>query len=299
MTPFFSVVMPTFNRRELLKRSIGSVVKQNFNYWELIVVDDGSTDDTSSLLNDYSSKDQRIKYYNRPSNRKKGASTCRNIGVELSKGQFVAFLDSDDEWFENKLENDYEIIQSKVDIMSVYSDCIINDGKKEYRAPSRHLNKGESYVDLLFSGENLNATPTYVIRKNVLEEMQFDENLDIHEDRDLFIRIGNKYGWTHISQPNTLIHWEGSRNSLKGFASMISYYQKYSPAVSNSNYLANYLRWAWVCAARFNPSYKGYFYGELKRIYPRIDLKYKVFVLFPEFLFWGWKVLRKLRTLVH
>ena len=83
MKPFFSIVIPTFNRYEELKRSIGSVLAQSFENWELLVIDDGSVDDTPVLMEAYCSSDPRIFYYQRPKDRIKGATCCKNIGVEM------------------------------------------------------------------------------------------------------------------------------------------------------------------------------------------------------------------------
>lgn len=298
MNPFFSIVIPTFNRYEELKRSIGSVIAQSFVDWELIVVDDGSEDETETLLNQYAKKDPRIRYFYRKTERLKGVSTCRNIGIEKAKGEYVAYLDSDDEWLENKLKNDYAIIQTNVETVALYSDCIINTGKRQYRAPSRHIKIGESYEDLIFSGENFNATSSYVIKRAVLTSYKFDENLTRHEDADLFIRIGNSIGWTHLNQsPHVVMNWHDVSDRFTGFESIVIFYKRYKDKSSNANHLARYLRWAWVCAARFDPSYKNFFRGELKKIYKKVDLKYQTFILLPEFLFFGWKVVRKLRAL--
>lgn len=297
--PFFSIVIPTFNRENELRTSIASVLNQNFKNWELLIIDDGSTDETEDLIDAYKVQNSRIYYFKRPDSRQKGPGACRNIGIEQATGEYVAFLDSDDEWSENKLESDYAVIQAGIEVRAIYSDCFINDGNKQYRAPSRHIMKGESYEDLIFSGENFSATSSYVIKLEVLSLLKFDENLRRHEDIDLFIRIGNLYGWTHNDMSNTVMNWNNVSDRFSAFESIVVFYQRYKGKSYNANNLARYLRWAWVCAARFEPSYKNLIHEELKKIYKGVDLKYQIFILFPEFLFLGWKFLRKIKSWVN
>src|SRR5690606_5297620 len=124
--PLVSVVIPTFNRALLLKRCISSVIDQTYQNWELIVVDDGSTDGTSDLLEMYISSDKRVKYFKRPNNRKKGANSCRNIGIKKSNGQYIAFLDSDDEWRDRRLEYAIKFINQS-HASAIFSGAVIRD----------------------------------------------------------------------------------------------------------------------------------------------------------------------------
>jgi len=105
MPPFFSVIIPTYNRREFLKKAVDSVLSQTFKNFELIIVDDGSTDDTQSLLDWY--QESRIKYIYQKNH---GVAHARNRGLEKTRGEWVAFLDSDDWWLPRKLERADEYI---------------------------------------------------------------------------------------------------------------------------------------------------------------------------------------------
>ncbi|RED48363.1 glycosyltransferase family 2 protein [Seonamhaeicola aphaedonensis] len=99
-----SIIIPTYNRAKLLGATIESVINQTYTNWECIVVDDGSTDDTEKLVKSYSLNDSRIKYFLRPKSYPKGASSCRNYGYKMSKGQYINWLDSDDLIHEDKLK---------------------------------------------------------------------------------------------------------------------------------------------------------------------------------------------------
>tara|TARA_R100000935_G_C2840849_1_gene170868 strand:- start:1268 stop:2212 length:945 start_codon:yes stop_codon:yes gene_type:complete len=110
--PTISVIIPTFNRYSLLGETLDSIIAQTFKNWECIVVDDGSLDYTSELLDCYVTNDPRIKYFTRPKNRKKGANTCRNFGFEISKGDYINWFDDDDIMHPEKLELQYEHLKN-------------------------------------------------------------------------------------------------------------------------------------------------------------------------------------------
>ena len=96
--PLVSVILPTYNRARLVSRSINSVLKQTYNNFELIIIDDGSTDNTKQIINSFN--DNRIVYLKH--NHNKHASAARNTGIAKSKGELIAFLDDDDQWLPKK-----------------------------------------------------------------------------------------------------------------------------------------------------------------------------------------------------
>lgn len=97
--PLVSIIIPTYNRAHIIGETLDSIIVQTYTNWECLVVDDGSTDNTYQVVKKYEKKDDRLKLYSRPSNKKKGANTCRNYGFELSKGEFVNWFDDDDIMF--------------------------------------------------------------------------------------------------------------------------------------------------------------------------------------------------------
>ena len=103
--PLVSIIIPAFNRAQLIGATLDSVLAQTYTNWECIVVDDGSLDYTTKVLDAYIKSDSRIQCFNRPSDSIKGAPTCRNIGIEKSKGEYLIFLDSDDFLLPHCLEN--------------------------------------------------------------------------------------------------------------------------------------------------------------------------------------------------
>jgi glycosyltransferase involved in cell wall biosynthesis len=292
--PFFSIIIPTYNREKELIRSITSVQHQTFPDWELIVIDDGSIDGTKDLISNLQSKDQRIRYFERPTTSAKGASTCRNIGIKQAHGILVAFLDSDDEWLGSKLESDLNYFNENSNTTAAYSGSLLDNGKNRTKMSSRHLHEGESYEDLVFSGDNFAQTSTMVVRRLVLESIEFDQKTFPHDDIDFFIKVGNAFGWDAMNHCLSILHWP-SKKTITGFSSMIVFFERYKSKACDPNNLARYLTWCWVSAARFSKEYKSYYARELWQLFRRVRLKYKVFILLREPLFFLWKTQRWIR----
>jgi glycosyltransferase involved in cell wall biosynthesis len=180
--PFFSIILPTFNRAENIDIAVQSVVKQSFTDWELIIVDDGSTDDTKERISKYTD-DKRVKYFHQY-NRER--SNARNSGIRHSEGKYICFIDSDDEFLENHLSVFYNNIErDKTGLW--FTKTYIRD------------NKGEPLIKIVPPIKSMNIfafimhytfTPINVcMDKAVLEKVNFDEKLSFGEDLDLWLRI--------------------------------------------------------------------------------------------------------------
>ena len=145
-----SIIMPVFNEENHLSSSISSVLSQTYTNWELLVIDDSSTDRSSQIIADYCSRDARIRLFS--TNKPSGSPTLpRNIGLEHSKGRFIAFLDSDDQWMPTKLETQTALFQGHPDALIVFSNYRMMDEQgRLYEHPVvapqitdyRHLLKG-------------------------------------------------------------------------------------------------------------------------------------------------------------
>jgi glycosyltransferase involved in cell wall biosynthesis len=143
--PKISVIVPTYNRSELLPRAINSILNQTFKDFELIIVDDGSTDNTKKIIEKYSENDSRIKYIYQENSG--GPPRPKNTGIKIAKGNYIAFLDSDDEWLPSKLEEQIKkYIENDKNHNIGLVGCgaiIINKAtkEKEYFTPPRFLLK--------------------------------------------------------------------------------------------------------------------------------------------------------------
>ena len=182
-----SVVIPCFNRKKTLSRSIDSVVNQTYKPSEIIIVDDGSTDGTRDfILNSY----PNIKYFFQP---KKGVSSARNKGIRESSFDWVAFLDSDDEWLPQKLEK-------QINQLGKYSEIFISHTNEIWIRNGVRVNqmkKHQKYGGYIFDKclDICRISPSSVlIHKRVLKDVGvFDEALQVCEDYDLWLRITSKY----------------------------------------------------------------------------------------------------------
>ena len=184
-----SVIIPTYNRKKYIKRAIDSVIRQSYKPFEIIVIDDGSTDGTYELIKkSYSSSQISIeKQINN------GVSSARNKGVKLANGDWIAFLDSDDEWFENKLELQVrEIKKSKTFMICHTNEIWIRNGIRV-----NQMKKHQKYGGFIFEKclDMCRISPSSVmIRRCIFDEIGlFDEDLIICEDYDLWLRISSKY----------------------------------------------------------------------------------------------------------
>jgi len=108
--PIISIIIPVFNRENFIQETLDSILKQEFEAWECIIVDDGSTDSSWKIISDYATKDDRFSTYKRPENIVKGANSCRNYGFDKATGEFIQWFDSDDVMLPKKLKMEYEAI---------------------------------------------------------------------------------------------------------------------------------------------------------------------------------------------
>lgn len=189
--PLVSVVIPTYGRSNLLNRAIDSVLDQTYNNIEIIVVDDNNPDSkhreyTENLLQKYI-ENHEILYIKHQKN--SGGSAARNTGIKLSKGEYIALLDDDDEWFSHKLEQQISYFESlNTNVGVIYCSYILQeyDGSKEYI----RTEKGDLTKDLLMLQFDPGASSTLVFRKNILEKIgYFDESFERHQDLEILIRL--------------------------------------------------------------------------------------------------------------
>ncbi|MDD5638815.1 MAG: glycosyltransferase [Candidatus Pacebacteria bacterium] len=189
-----SVIIPTYNRAHLLSRAIDSVLSQTFQDFELIIVDDGSTDNTKEIVEEYQKKDERIKYLWEENSG--GPAKPKNTGIKNSQGEFIAFLDSDDEWLPEKLEKQLKLFENSNNLGFVSCNALIidenNNIKGEYQSP-----RNKSFINLLDGNKISNCG--VIVKKNIFEELGiFDENLKFGEDWEMWLRIAKKYNFDSV-----------------------------------------------------------------------------------------------------
>ena len=190
-----SVIIPTYNRANVVQKAVDSVLDQTYKNTEIIIVDDGSTDNTKQALLPYGS---RIKYLNK----KQGVSSARNLGIKKAAGEYMAFLDSDDEWYPEKLEKQLKYFEKNPNHGMVYTsyEQISNDVRQLCYSSAQSV-EGNLFNEILRSfGINLFiATPSIMIRKEVFFDIgYYNENLITGEDIELYLRIARKYSIGYV-----------------------------------------------------------------------------------------------------
>ena len=197
-----SVIIPTYNRVDLIERAIYSVLNQTYKDIEVIIVDDASTDNTQNVIE--SLEDQRIRYIRLDNNG--GACHARNIGIINASGYYISFLDSDDQWASTKLEEQYQFMKEIIAEVVACNYWYEKNGMKRLAVPESHMNHF-SYNELLY--ENSVTTGAILISKRALEEVgYFDENMPRYQDWDIVLRLAKIYTIYFVNKPLMTLYFQ-------------------------------------------------------------------------------------------
>ncbi|WP_243242177.1 glycosyltransferase [Clostridium sp. 1001275B_160808_H3] len=202
-----SIVMPTYNSDNYISESIKSVISQTYENWELIIVDDNSTDNTEEVVKEYLSIHSNIKYIRFEEN--KGAAEARNEAILLSKGRFLAFLDSDDLWYKNKLEYQLNFMINN-NIEFSFSDYELIDNQGESLNKIIRMPKSLSYEEYLRN--TIIQTVTVMIDRKYIEQVNMPL-IRRRQDFACWLSILKK-GIVAISVQETLAKYRRAQNSL-------------------------------------------------------------------------------------
>ena len=195
-----SVVIPTFDRARVLPRALESVMAQSRPPTEVIVVDDGSTDDTAELVADRFPTTRLIRQENR------GVSAARNRGIEAAAGEWIALLDSDDEWRPEKLEKQLYALQAQPELRICHTDEIWIRRGKRVNPRQIHAKHG-GWIFRQCLPLCAMSPSSIVIHRSVFEEVGlFDEQLPACEDYDLWLRICHRYPVLLVDEPLVVKH---------------------------------------------------------------------------------------------
>ena len=194
-SPKVSVIVPTYNRADRLEETLRSIISQTYKDFELIVVDDGSTDNTSKVMQSFPGAQYLAMEKN------SGVSKARNLGLACAKGQFICFLDSDDLWDEKKLQIQVNWMENNTDSQVCYTDEIwIRNGVRV-----NPMNRHRKYTGDIFRhclALCIVSPSSVMLRAELFDEIgNFDESLPVCEDYDLWLRIAAKYEFHFIEAP--------------------------------------------------------------------------------------------------
>jgi len=194
-----SVVLPTYNRADVLRRSIESVLGQTFEAFELIIIDDASTDETKPVVEEFD--DDRIQYVKHDENR--GSAAARNTGIQQAEANIIAFQDSDDVWDERKLEKQVDRFDETADTAGVvYTglDRKIENFHTKIPGPNVDSKGGDIQEEILRF--NFISTQTAAVQASCFDHVgTFDEALPPLEDWELWIRMSEYYEFEHVDEP--------------------------------------------------------------------------------------------------
>lgn len=241
--PRVSVIIPTYNRGDLIARSIDSVLDQTYEDYELLVVDDGSTDHTQSVVEQYS--DDRITYIAHSTNQ--GASAARNTGIEHAEGEYLAFLDSDDVWAPRKLDKQVtELDERPPEWVAVYCGVEIGDtdtvgiasiARSLGLTRLEHTEGAEGGADLikavLKDELHTSAGSTLLVKTPVVEAVDgFDESFKRFQDPEFLIRVLRQGKLAYVPEPLVRRYDTGRPHAALIEASDRRYLSKFSDTVT-------------------------------------------------------------------
>lgn len=208
MTNLVSVIIPVYNSSKTIEKTIESVLSQSYADFEIIIIDDCSTDNSFEIIQELSKNDNRIILYRNQKNL--GVAKTRNVGISMAKGEFISFLDSDDIWKSSKLEKQLEYIKQKnVDICYTSYEMVNNN---ETDSVIRMVPKEISYKGLL--KENVICCSTAIVKSELLQKHPFETEF-FHEDFVLWLKL-LRCGCKAVGlQESLVIYRKGGRSSDK------------------------------------------------------------------------------------
>lgn len=212
-----SILIPNYNKANFLRETLDSVLAQTYSHWECIIVDDQSTDDSWEILEDYAQMDSRFKIYKRPENRKAGGNAARNYAFEMSKGEFINWLDSDDLMHQNSILKKVTALESNLDLDFVIGNILeFNFGSNEaiaIKGLNLHLTNINYALESII-GSFWIQTSLPLFQRRFLNEfdVKFHEDLKRGQEAEFFVRIlllSNNF----LFIPDSILYWRRSLNS--------------------------------------------------------------------------------------
>ncbi len=235
-SPLVSIIVPSYNASQYLPEMIDSVINQTYRNWEMLIVDDGSTDNTLSIAQGFAAKDPRIKVFPLGYN-SGGPAKPRNYAMQIAEGSYLAFLDADDLWLPQKLEKQVEFLENNQDIFLLYSKCIIERNGVQLGIAPQKPQKGHIF-NYLFLHFNIIDCLTVVMRNRKEKNIYFfdeDRRLIAVEDFAMWVFISYYEKISFIDEPLAIyrVHSKGiSFGAFSNFKKCKLVLKKFSPFVA-------------------------------------------------------------------
>ncbi|HCW64210.1 MAG: glycosyltransferase family 2 protein [Leeuwenhoekiella sp.] len=266
MSDLVTLIIPVYNRAHLLPRTLKSVMNQSHSNWECIVVDDGSTDNTVNIVSAFAKADSRINIYKRPENKHKGANACRNFGLELAKGEYVNFLDSDDTIKTDKLESQINAISNTDYQFSVCQTEMIDSQKNEILGFWCSKIYSDTPLDDYIKNSAWWAIHAVLWKRSFIFQYRFNESLRQSQEYELHIRVLATRPNYHVTD-KTLASVHVHQNQISTNFS------------SNNQKLISHLEVRYYCLKSFSSSLKD---STNKYLFKHVFDLFKHFVVYRE-----------------
>lgn len=211
MQPLVSVIIPTYNQATYLPLALDSVLQQTYSHLEIIIIDDGSTDDTSQIGKIYRQKEARIRWVEQPN---QGPSTARNLGVAEANGDFICFLDSDDLMHPQRIEKQHQTFQEDPSIDIVYTALQVIDSNNHVTGEMHSEDYPQKdFLALMLFRNLIHTSSTMMGKSRCFKEFLFDGTFKHAEDYELSLRLAHHFHFKYLDVPLTLYRRHGTNLS--------------------------------------------------------------------------------------
>lgn len=311
--PLVSIITPVYNGDKYISNAIDSVLAQTYKNFELIIINDGSTDNSFNIINTYLS-DTRVRYFEQNNS---GVSAARNTAIEHSKGEFIGFLDQDDLWHPEKLEIQVNFLKKHPEVSLVYSDyTILNELKNQsYRlSDAASFDSSRCDVNSILTRNPIGILTVLINKKCLIDAGPLNTRLKGTDDYELWLILALDYKFQFIPQSLATYRWHGENVSnddlkmmieeSKAICSFLSKrpdaYNKLDKSIVKSKLFNNYLKigdlYIWLYKDRINARY--FYFNALKQTPKNIKTFNKYLKTFinedlSRFISWQWKKIIK------
>jgi glycosyltransferase involved in cell wall biosynthesis len=283
--PEVTVIIPVYNREQCVGRAIQSVIDQTFSDFELLMIDDHSTDNSVQIIQQHIDKDSRISLIMHDKNR--GAQAARNTGIKVAKGTWIAFLDSDDEWLPKRIQTELSLA-NELGVSVVHSACYLKQENSELKLLGVPQLSGNIYKDLL-----KHPGPMFqglLVRKECFERIKYlDEAIVSYQEWETAIRLAEFYPFAYAEEPLFIYHYHKGetiskdvRKGIEGWSQIVKKHHKEIIRVAGFDALLIHYQ---ILANQYYTikDYKNYcfYYKELMantKGFEKLKLKLKIFL---------------------
>lgn len=281
MKSLISIIIPTYNRAHIITETLDSVISQTYTNWECIIIDDRSTDNTKEIIDNYLKKDERISFIVKSDNQKKGASTSRNIGLSLAKGDYIQFLDSDDVIANNKLEEQLKVISNEPTraVVTCKWGVFEKSNKSATIFHENFLYKNfydiRDYFELVGEYGGFLPLHCFLIDKKIIDKVgSWNEDLSVNDDGEFIFRVLTN-GASVFYCSNTHVLYRKSKDET---LSSINSVEKADSLIRSWLIIENhYYSYFGMGEAKYLNKKKEQIYNSLKKLHPILIKKNKSF----------------------